>query len=287
MNTRRLIINADDFGLSHGITDGILRAHRDGIVTSTSLMVNQSASEYAIAQIPQAPKLSVGVHLNICEGQPVLPPSQVPSLVTKNGTFLAPELMIRKLWRCQISFREVEAEFRAQIRWMKDRGVMPTHADSHRHMHHYPSAILSYYRALVKEGIRWARGLRHRASPNDGVVGGPYSGSILRRMTVSAYSEFFQGMVLRKLFFPDSCIVLHPRYRGKLELLTDGWTAVLENLPDGFYEVGCHPGTYEAGFSEHDEICERREIELSVLTKPHLRSVVERNHIELIAYPQL
>jgi predicted glycoside hydrolase/deacetylase ChbG (UPF0249 family) len=287
LNKKRLIVNADDFGLSRGITDGILRAHRDGIVTSTSLMVNQSASEYAIAQIPNAPKLSVGVHLNICEGKPVLPPAQVSSLVTNDGTFLPPELMIRKLWRCQIPSNEIEAEFRAQIRWMKDRGVKPTHADSHRHMHHYPGAILPFYWALVKEGIRCARGLRHRASPNKGVVGGPYSGSILRRMAVSAYADFFQYMVLRKVCFPDSCIVLHPRYRGTLELLTDGWTAVLENLPDGFYEAGCHPGLSELGFSENDEYRERREIELDTLTKPRLRSAVERNQIELIAYPKL
>jgi predicted glycoside hydrolase/deacetylase ChbG (UPF0249 family) len=287
MNTKRLIVNADDFGLSYGITDGILRAHREGIVTSTSLMVNQSASEYAIAQIPHASKLSVGVHLNLCEGKPVLPPDQVPNLVAKNGVFLAPELMIRKLWRCQIPSREIEAEFRAQIRWMKDRGATPTHADSHRHMHHYPGAILSFYRALVKEGIRCARGLRHRASPESEVVGGPYSGSILRRVAVSGYSELFQGMVLRKIFFPDSCIVLHPRYRGKLELLTDGWTAILESLPAGSYEVGCHPGFSEPGFSENDEYRERREMELDTLTKPRLRSAVEQNQIELIAYPQL
>lgn len=287
MIRKRLIVNADDFGFSRGITDGILRAHHEGIVTSTSLMVNQSASEYAMRQIPSAPNLSVGVHLNICEGKPILSPESVPSLVASDGSFLPADTMIRRLWRCQLSAREIEAEFRAQIRWMKDRGIVPTHADSHRHMHHYPGAIFPFYRAVLKEEIRCARGFRHRPSPKGRVVGGAYAGNLLRRLAVGTYANLFQSLVMRKLFFPDSCVVLHPRYRGKLDLLDQGWVAILENLPSGSYEVGCHPGTSESGFSEGDDYSERRELELTVLTLPQLRVAVEHSQIELISYLQL
>ena len=73
MKPTRLIINADDFGWSRSITDGILRAHEDGIVTSTSLLANQPASVYAISMIPGVPRLGIGIHLNLCSGAPVSP----------------------------------------------------------------------------------------------------------------------------------------------------------------------------------------------------------------------
>ena len=77
---KRLIINADDLGWSRGISDGIFLAHRQGLVTSASLMVNQPASEYALVLANQNPRLAVGIHLNLCTGAPVLPPENVPKI---------------------------------------------------------------------------------------------------------------------------------------------------------------------------------------------------------------
>jgi chitin disaccharide deacetylase len=287
MKTKRLIVNADDFGLSRGITDGILRAHHEGIVTSTSLMVNSPASSYAFERLRLAPRLGIGVHLNICEGRPILPAREVPSLVTTDGQFHAPRKLIGMLYRCQLSPGQLEAEFRAQIQWAKCRGIVPTHLDSHHHMHMYPGAILPFRRALLKEGIPRARSLRHRASPCKGMIAGPYAGSLIRRMAVGIYAEIIQRLVLRGICFPDSCVVQHPRFRGKLDLISDGVRAILEGLPDGAYELGCHPGLPETGFSETDTIRERREIELAALTRPWLRSLIRHNGIELISYGDL
>src|SRR5215469_17901352 len=78
---KRLIVNADDLGLSHGITEAILHCHLNGIVTSASLMVNQPGTEYAVEWIKKTPNLDVGIHLNLCQGRPVLPPRMVGSLV--------------------------------------------------------------------------------------------------------------------------------------------------------------------------------------------------------------
>lgn len=95
----RLIVNADDFGWSRSITDGILCAHREGIVTDTSLLANQPASEYGISQLPSVPRLGVGIHLNLCSGAPVLPAEQVPSLVGADGNFHSAPEMLRRLAR--------------------------------------------------------------------------------------------------------------------------------------------------------------------------------------------
>ena len=103
MSEKKLIINADDLGLSRGITDGILVAHQEGVLTSASLMVNQPATEYAVKRLESAPKLDVGIHLNLCQGFPVLPPEQVPSLVGTDGRFLRPSQMGRRLVQLRAS----------------------------------------------------------------------------------------------------------------------------------------------------------------------------------------
>jgi len=287
MNSKRLIINADDLGMSRGVTDGILRAHREGVVTSASLMVNQAGSEYAVAQLAKHPDLGVGIHLNICEGTPVLLVSQVSTLTTKDGRFYSPSQMARRLWHWQASAREIEAEFRAQIRWMKERGLSITHGDSHHHLHLYPCAVAPFRRALLSEGICCARAPRHRHWPRNGFLGPPHGGPLWRRLLVGANMDLLQFYLHRCLTMPDCCVVPHPRYRGKLDLLPEAWAALLQNLPPGTYELGCHPGLSEPGFSENADFCERRELELQILTDPQLRRVLQQNNITLIAYPDL
>ncbi len=171
MTGARLIVNADDFGMSRGITDGIILAHRYGFVTSASLMVNMPAAKYAVSQLASVTRLGVGVHLNITAGRPVLPAEEVPTLVDANGRFHGAAAMSRKLWQWRAIGSEIEAEFRAQIQWMKERGVTPTHADSHQHMHIYPAAIGPFIRSLAAEEIRCTRAPRSVAWPRNRAFG--------------------------------------------------------------------------------------------------------------------
>jgi chitin disaccharide deacetylase len=284
---KRLIINADDLGLSRGITDGILLAHRDGILTSASLMVNQPATEYAVGQLSSVPKLDVGIHLNLCQGTPVLPPSAIPSLVDRDGSFLTPSEMGRKLVLCQVSPKEIEAEFLAQIDRMLDDGVVPSHADSHHRFHIYPAAARPFYRAIRARGIHRARGAKKSHYPSNGELGGPHSGSVYRRVLVKSYNEFLQAVVFRKLILPDAGVAFHPRYRGNLALLHEAWTSTLENLPAGTYEMWCHPGFPEAGFSDTDALRDQREVEIGILTDPQLRAIVKRAEINLVTFNDL
>jgi predicted glycoside hydrolase/deacetylase ChbG (UPF0249 family) len=284
---KRLIVNADDFGWSRGITDGIVEAHHCGIVTSTSLMVNRPASEYALQRMKCAPNLSVGIHLTLCDGRPVLPGDQVPTLVTREGAFYSAAEVTRKLRKRQLSSREIEAEFRAQIQWMKRRNVMPTHADSHQHVHFYPSAIQAFCRAVKAEGIDRVRAACSRYFPRDGRIGGPYAGHAHRRVLVSAYNCYVQNALLRGLRLPDASFTSHPKFRGDLTLLDEGWKSGLASLTPGTYELGCHPGLYESGFSELDSIRDRREVEFRLLTESSYKRLIERNNIRLITYAEL
>jgi chitin disaccharide deacetylase len=284
---KRLIINADDYGLSRGITDGILLTHQKGILTSTSLMVNQPATEYAIARAAEAPELGIGIHLNLTQGTPVLPGDQIPSLVNEHGQFHSCGVLAGKLLRFQVSPREIESEFRAQIGAMKSYGLVPTHADSHHRIHMYPSAARAFHNAVLSEGISRARAPRKRYWPATDRWGGPHIGPLYRRIAAKSYLEFLQAVVFRDLQLPDAGVTFHPSYSGKLSSLPQAWHNTLEHLPGGSYEMWCHPGFLEEGFSDSDSIACQRQIEIGILTDKTLREVAARREIQLINFRQL
>lgn len=293
MTGTRLIVNADDFGMSRGITDGIITAHRYGFLTSTSLMPNMPAAEYALGRLARFPRLAIGVHLNICAGRPILPPSEVPSLVGSTGQFHPPRVMIRRLCTGRTAGRELFAEFCAQIRWLKDRGIAPTHADSHHHMHLYPAAILPFVRAMNSEGIVttrsprcsiWSSTAGHSFAAR---VGGPHEGSVVRRVAVRAYRSALQHGPFRGLLMPSSRLSFPSYSRRDLDALGEEWKKSLAVPVPGTFELTCHPGLFERGFSEHDAIHAQRERELQWLTSPDLRAAIDRSGIELITYRDL
>jgi len=287
MSEKRLIINADDFGMSGEISDGILLAHRYGILTSTSLMVNMPASEYAVERLSSAPRLSVGVHLNICQGRPISAARDVPTLVDASGNFHSPALMVRKLWRWQVSSRDLELEFLAQINWMKNRGLELTHADSHHHMHIYPAAAAAFARAVGAEGIRRIRAPRCSSWPKKGVIGGPHQGGVFRRLLVQSYRSTLQNTLFRKFESANSRISFSSEARRDSANLKSHWLATFEHLPEGAFEFACHPGLSDHSFSERDPIHLQRERELQLLMDPDLRAMIVHNRIMLISYRQL
>lgn len=288
MNQRRLIVNADDLGMTEGITDGIIFAHRYGIVTSASLLVNQPASEYALEQAKNIPTLGVGVHVNVDEGVPLLPPARIPSLVDEEGKLYSQVHLISRLWRRQVLASDLEAEFRAQINWVKQHGVTPTHCDSHHHIHFYPHAARAFTRACQAEGVRWIRVPRVRHYPRNGYIGGPHAGPVYRRLLVTLYMELLQLTRFRHLKFPDCRVESDPAYDVE-EKITRGWHLALENLPPGTYELVCHPGFGRGnddnqGFPGYSS---RRDLEVSILTAPEFRSLLQRWQIALVNYAEM
>jgi predicted glycoside hydrolase/deacetylase ChbG (UPF0249 family) len=284
---KRLIVNADDLGLSRGISDGILVAHAEGIVTSASLMVNQAATEYAIDRLPEVPRLDVGIHLNLCQGRPVLPACEIPSLVGADGCFLRPAEMARRLTFLRASTKEIEAEFCAQIDRMRSYGLTPSHADSHHRFHIYPAAATAFYRAVRSRGIIRARAARKKTWPTNGAFGDAHAGPLYRRLAVDTYNNLLERTVFHEFKRPDAGVALHPRFRGHLEKLPDAWCYAFEHMPGGTYEIWCHPGYHQPGFSETDALDKQRQFELQMLTSPSLRQAVLRAGIDLITFLDL
>jgi len=124
----KLIVNADDFGYSKGVNLGILEAHRNGVVTSATMMVNMPGYEHAVQLAKENPKLGVGVHLVLTGGKAVHP--QVPSLTDDTGAFLRGRQRLS-----DASPEEIEREFTAQIERFLQSGLPLSHLDSHHHVH--------------------------------------------------------------------------------------------------------------------------------------------------------
>lgn len=287
MSGIRLIVNADDFGMSRGITDAVIVAHRYGFLTSASLMANMPAAEYALSRALAFPTLAIGIHLNICQGRPILPGREVPSLVGSEGNFHPPREMARRLWTWRVSRAEIEKELRAQIHWATQRGVVLSHADSHHHMHIYPAAAGSFVRALEREGISTVRACSCAEWPARHVVGGPYGGGAVRRLFVQSYRRLLRRTIFRRFHSPDSRVALPPGQRGDAMNPRERWKTTLENIPVGTFELACHPGIFERGFSETDAIHAQRESELICLTDRDLLDVIENRKIRLISYRDL
>src|SRR6185312_14625838 len=135
----RLVVNADDFGLSPAISRGILRAHRDGIVTSTSLLGNVADLDGARALLAQAPGLGIGVHLALTGGAPVSPADRVPTLLAPDGRFHARGQDFITAWmRGRVSPDDVQRELDAQVSRIREAGVAIDHLDTHRHLGFLP-----------------------------------------------------------------------------------------------------------------------------------------------------
>ena len=144
---RRLIVNADDFGLTCGVNRAIVEAHERGIVTSATLMANGNALSHAIQLAPSVPRLSVGCHVVLVDGSPVSCATQVSSLMTGEAPRFRTAIADFALhcMRGKLVESEVEAEATAQIRKLQAAGIAISHLDTHKHTHLFLKSFVLYY----------------------------------------------------------------------------------------------------------------------------------------------
>ncbi len=266
--TRRLIVNADDLGLTPGVNQGILEAHQRGILTSTTAMVNMPAAEMGLQLLQrEAPQVGIGLHINLTTGPSVLPAQQVPSLVQADGTFYYNS--DNPLERAsQMQPGEIEAEIRAQFeRFIHLAGRKPDHLDAHHHAaYHIPAAfetLLDLARAHdlpIRRAFSWLTDSSFDEPRYD----------TLREMLTNAP-------------LPRTTDQFETGFYGSSATL-ENLTAIFSALPDGTTELMCHPG-YRAGIEQ--KYAAPREVELAVLTDPSVRALIDAQGIELIAFGEL
>jgi predicted glycoside hydrolase/deacetylase ChbG (UPF0249 family) len=156
----KLIVNGDDFGLCSGVNKGIIHLFERGVLTSATIMVNQSGTEEAVDFASRTPSLGLGVHLNLTTGRPLLPPDRVPTLVDEEGFFFSPSRLVARMITGQTEKRHILQELGAQIEFCYGEGLRLTHLDTHSLTHAIPtlgSLVLQLARRYEIPAIRSPR----------------------------------------------------------------------------------------------------------------------------------
>jgi len=250
--TRCLIVNADDFNLTEGVTRGILEAHSTGIVTSTTVMVNLPGLEGSRDLAQACPGLGVGLHLNLTFGPPVLPPDRVSSLVNGAGRFVRDHERFRHAG----DLAEIREELTAQVeRFRRTFGAGPSHLDTHHHIHRHPQ--------IFQVVLDLAAGL----------------GVPVRALTPEMTAR------IRERHLPavdraEGDVGPEPYWTIERMLI------LLARLQDGVTEIICHPGHADAALSA-SSYCAQREGELRALCDPAVRGAIETAGIRRISYADL
>jgi hopanoid biosynthesis associated protein HpnK len=289
---RRLIVNADDFGFTAGVNRGISEAHTRGIVTSSTLMANGPAFEDAVRLAKSMPSLSVGCHVVLIDGEPVLDAKRLSSITStqSDGSRFrdgVESFAVRAL-AGRLDPAEIEAEASAQIRKLQAAGINISHIDTHKHTHLFPAVLRPLLRAARACGVH---AIRNPFGPRKPVK----SGELLARPTL--WTRYAEVRVLRTLAskFHDS--VKRENFitpDGTLGVVVTGaldeklFRAIAEIIPEGTWEFVCHPGYNDDDLkSANTRLRESRETELRILTMPEARQLLAQEGIELISYRDL
>ena len=264
-------MNADDFGFTPDVNDGIVEAHLRGILTSTTLMANGAAFGDAVRLARQTPTLDIGCHLVLISGASMLSGREFPSSVPQ---------LLGALARREIN---VYDELAAQVRRIIDAGIRPTHLDTHKHTHLAPPVLEAVARIGEEFSIRWIR--RPFDFPLNALRGGvPW----IKRATSAG-----MGLVRRqfhRVIERHGCRTVDHfagfQITGRFR--TAELVELLAAIPAGSTELMCHPGRCRDDLRKaRTRLKESREYELEALIAPETREALARNRIELVSYPEL
>ncbi|MGY3572280.1 carbohydrate deacetylase [Vibrio paucivorans] len=252
----KLIMNADDFGLTESVNNAIVDCFKAGIVQSTTVMMNQPGTQHA-AELYRAGKVTnVGLHFTVTAGKPLLPAEQVASLVDENGDFLAKSVLLKKTDVCP---KEVYNELQAQYDAALKAGFKLTHIDTHHFGGIYP--------ALKQAFIQFANTVQIPVRRVDSIVAGQDP------LNVKTPDVFELG------FFNNGATMEH---------LKAILSAYKSQIPSGSVELMCHPANQVT-----EELCsltgytDKRLEELQILTSPELKHWLEVEKIQCISFNDL
>ncbi len=281
---RRLIVNADDFGLTAGVNRGIAESHQRGIVTSATLMACGGQFDQAASLAKNLHGLSVGCHVVLVDGRPQMNPSAIPSLITKDSN---PHFRISltafgaQAISGQLDEGQIEAEISAQVRKLQAAGIAVSHLDSHKHTHVFPVVLRGMLRAAKNCGVRAIR------NPFEPLVFARFAGW-KRQLQLRMVSRFRQNFRLAlekaEIATPDGCIGVAAT--GGLN--ADSFRYLIEHLPEGTWEFVSHPGYNDQELGGvNTRLRESREKELVILTSDSSKEVLAREQVQLISFRDL
>jgi hopanoid biosynthesis associated protein HpnK len=291
-STRKLIVAADDFGLTNRVNEAIAIASRNGIVTTASLMVTGAGFESAVDIARRQTNLDLGLHLNLTEGCPVADPRAIPTLAeSRRFLYDHPLRLVAALSRGKIRTVDLEREIRAQIEKAIDSELEITHIDGHKHVHVTPAVFRMIWRVAPEYGIRAIRLPRERI---------PRLFSLLARnksswrqiLKQSAFGKIISAASLISHARTGQRVLVAPKrlygiaQTGFLDEAT--FADIIHDLDDGIHELMCHPGYVDNDLTKTPtRLRAQRERELELLTGSGVRALLEQAGVSLITYRDL
>jgi hopanoid biosynthesis associated protein HpnK len=286
---RRLIVNADDFGFTSGVNRAIVEAHTHGIVTSSTLMANGQAFDGAVTLAKTVPDLSVGCHVVLIDGRPVLDRGRRSTLTSQDSRTAQfrdglKSFVLRAL-AGRLDAKEIEAEATAQIRKIQSAGILVSHVDTHKHTHLFPAVLRPLLRAARSCGVR---AVRNPFGPRRPLR----SGELLARPGLwTRYAEVRVLQTFAGKFRETAKQEDFATPDGTLGVVVTGtlderlFRSIAATIPEGTWEFVCHPGYNDEELRRAPtRLRASREQELHLLTLPAVREFILKSDIELISY---
>ncbi|MEO6816303.1 MAG: ChbG/HpnK family deacetylase [Edaphobacter sp.] len=284
----RLIINADDFGLTLGVNRAIAELHQAHVLTSTTLMATGAAFDDAVAIARANPSLGVGCHVVLTDGKPVSPPDSIPSLLGADGKNFRPSLLdfMQALMRGNIREEEIEREALAQVQKLQRAGIAVTHLDTHKHTHLFPAVASPLLRVAQRCSI--------------GAIRNPFEPAWSSRLAPNAFVRRLQFHILSML--GKRSFELLPQLNDGHVLTAAGTIGVsatgqldaaslrkiLHAMPEGTWELVCHPGYNDAALRAiTTRLRATREIERDTLLQEIPQAIRTVSGLELIHYGEI
>ena len=280
---KRIIINADDFGLCDTVNKAVAQAHTKGVLTSATIMANMPAAKDAIKIARQLPALGIGVHLNLSMGQPLSNDICVKSLLNKNGNLGLSPAKLTILSTLSHKFRTaIRTELASQIQWVIDNGLTPTHLDSHKHIHSFPAIF-----PIVCELARRFKipAIRFTYEPKQ-ILRLPWplpsEGGRKRAGKIRAMAKINH---MQNADFLKTDALLGIAHLGKINV--NFFRAVTLYTPVATAEVMTHPGLDNGTETDETRLLHQRKGELEALCSERTKQYFEDSKIKLVHYGQL
>jgi hopanoid biosynthesis associated protein HpnK len=283
MGKKAVIINADDFGLSEGINKAVVIAHTNGILTSATLMVNMPGSDEAAEMSKSLPDLGVGVHLNLTEGCPAAKDPRVKCLSKPDGKFAlsAAKLSVASAFSGKVR-KAIRLELESQIQWVISKGIRPTHLDSHKHIHCFPTIFTIVSALADKYGISAIRWPLERQRFRDETWPKPDASGKVRAAIISTLARL-NRLQNDKFFKTDEFFGIAHTGRIDVRFLR----AVGLHNTVSIAEIMTHPGFPQGLERTQSRLIQQRESELKVLCDKQIRLLFEKSAIQLVHYGKL
>lgn len=276
-NVKQIIVNADDFGRHRLMNAAVEEGLHAGCLRSATIMPGGAAFADAVRIAKEHPELGVGIHLTMVNGNPVLPPEQIPSLVTPEGLFW-PEhtTFVKKYFLGQIKMRELKMELTAQLRKVQDTGIKISHVDSHQHMHTLPGIIDFVLQLAAEAGIK---AIRIPGTPIKAEEAELNSvGQLIGRAGLATLAKMAALKAKNKGFvMPDHFAGLVAG--GAVDAAT--LRHICLSMPEGTTEVMMHPGVDNKTLSKETQWEHDYEAELHAIVSPEVMLVLQERKIKI------